>query len=245
MSFAAAQHGEPPITAHVQQARAVHLRLFDERDEEIRRVDQHRAVKARRRDPDDRERVSIQLDRAADDAAVAEEVRAPVRVREHNVRRAARSALVRSMEEAAQIRAEGRARRSSCRSPRTPRLAWDSRRLHRGVEPRLIGVKAGESVEAASAIAEIYIVRVRLARQVIAGALDREERLFVRQTERAKNEAVDGAEHDRVRAYRDSKRDDGRDGEARRFPELAYAEAEIADERLEQTRRRMHRAPLP
>jgi hypothetical protein len=42
-------------------------------------------------------------------------------------------------------------------------------------------------------------------------------------------------EHDRVRTNGDSKRDDGRDGEAGRFPELAYAEAEIAKQGLEQT----------
>ena len=104
-----------------------------------------------------------------------------------------------------------------------------------GVEPRLIGGEGRQSVEAANAIAEIDIVRVGLGGQVIAGALDREERLFVRQTERAKNEAVDGPEHDRVRANGDGKRDDGRDREARRFPQLAYAEAEIADKGVEQT----------
>jgi hypothetical protein len=69
---------------------------------------------------------------------------------------------------------------------------------------------------------------------VIAGALDRDERLFVWQIERAKNEAIDGAEHDRVGTNGDGKRHDGRDGEAGRFSELAHAEAEIASEGLEQ-----------
>jgi hypothetical protein len=61
------------------------------------------------------------------------------------------------------------------------------------IVPRLIGDEGRESVKAASAIAKIYIIRVGLAGEMIAGALDREERLLVRQTERAENEAVDGA----------------------------------------------------
>src|SRR5690348_14458321 len=52
----------------------------------------------------------------------------------------------------------------------------------------------------------------------------------MRQIHRAKHEAIDGAEHHRVRADGDGERDDRRAGEARCFTQLPNAEANVPDE---------------
>src|SRR5580658_4278635 len=61
-----------------------HLRLHHDGNENLRRDTQFHAVKTGLRDPDNGHRVTVEVDRSADDAAVAVEVAPPEAVAEYH-----------------------------------------------------------------------------------------------------------------------------------------------------------------
>src|ERR1700678_3102033 len=60
-------------------------------------------MKTARRDADHSERLLVHLHRSPDDARIVMKMAVPKTVREHNVRRAIRTAFVRSMQEAPEV----------------------------------------------------------------------------------------------------------------------------------------------
>ena len=103
--FQVSDHLEQPVRApRVQPARARDLFFVDDRHERLGTEEHHRPVEVRRCDPKNRIRMFVEPDHASHHSGIVLKVGVPVRVAEHQVRRAVRTVLVGGVKEAAQIR---------------------------------------------------------------------------------------------------------------------------------------------
>src|SRR5215469_6082320 len=93
--------------AHIQTTETcrVHLLLIDDRHKKIRRDKNQGAAECWRRYANDRKRMFVQLNGSTDHGTIVLEMTVPVRVAEHQIRRAIRPVLIGSVEETAEMRA--------------------------------------------------------------------------------------------------------------------------------------------
>src|SRR5438067_1314942 len=106
-------------------------------------------MKARRRYTNDRERMLVDLDRAPEYARVILKMDVPVGVREHDIRRAIRAALIGGVEKPAHLRLQFQYIEIISAHLLDP----NARGIVARVQPRYIDVIGGQPVECAVAIA--------------------------------------------------------------------------------------------
>ena len=179
----------------------------------------------------------VQSNDAADDRRIVLKMRMPVAVTQHDVGHAVGAMLVGGMEKPAHVRLNPQC----VEIIPGDRLGPGARRIVAGVEADLREAECGEIIEGAVAIAEVDVIGIGLRARFVGPALDLVETVGVGHIERAQDEGVQNAEHDRGRADAQGQRRCGSARESGRLAQQTHAEAQILRERVDE--RDAHRLP--
>src|SRR5438876_836975 len=171
----------------------------------------------------------VQPNNAAHDATVFLKMGLPIRVTEHDVRRAVGATLIRCVEETAKIRMNAQYVEVVPGHGIGPSAGW----IFACVQSYLIDGKACQTVEAAVAIAQIEIVQVRLPHVMFVSVLDSVKAFCLGHTQRAKYQPVQYAKHYGVRANCQGQRQNGDDCESGRLAQHSKTEARILYQNLD------------
>src|ERR1700752_2985188 len=173
----------PPARAPVQVVLALKANHWHK---EIGREQQKSSAKLRRSHADNRIRPLVHFRRAAHNASVVLKMTVPIRIAEHDVRSAAHPMLIGRVEEASEIRLKLQYVEvipAHFIKPRT-------RRILACVQPHPGHLIHGQAVEAAVAIPEIHIVRIRQRTPVPSAKLQSVEALRLRHIEWAEQKGI-------------------------------------------------------
>src|SRR5277367_2132522 len=167
----------------------------------------------------------VHLDDATQHALVIVKMSVPVSVTEHDERSAIRPAFIGTVEETAQkwMNAQGIEVVPGCL------YAPGSDGTLAAIEPHLGDAVRRKVLEATISCAQVYIVGIRRARVLVAGALNGVEALGTWGLERPQDQAIHHAEHNRVGAYRHRQCEDRCEREPGRLAQLPQCVAKILE----------------
>ncbi len=218
-------HGlEDPVDAtRIEVKLAVDLGLVDDGHVEIGIEKQKRSAKAGRGNADYGEGMLVDLDDAAQHAAIVLKMAVPIVVAEYDVRRAVEAVLVACVKGTADERLNTQGVEIIPASGGDP----GARGIATGINSGLRYVPCDEAFEAVTAITEIEIVGIRFLAHVIVGVFESVEAVGMGHVERSKDDTVqDGKDHG-VRSDRQGQREHCGDGESGGLAQNAHAEADI------------------
>src|ERR1700693_6374699 len=110
----------------------------------------------------------VQLNRTAHYAAIIVKMAVPICVTEHDIRSAVRTMIIGKLEETAQVRLNPQCVKVVAARLHAPDKGWTLPRIHR----YLSNAVSCQTVKAVVAVVQIEIVGIRLARVLVASALD-------------------------------------------------------------------------
>src|SRR5215471_20936311 len=158
----------PALVAQVQVVLALHLLLVHHRHIKIGMAKHERAVEVRRCYAEDGKRILVDVDRAAHYAWIIMKMGVPVRITQHDVRRAVGAMLIASVEEMAKMRLNLQCVEIIPADDIDPGARWTVT----GVQPYLSYVVRHQILETAVAVAQIDIVWIRLPPILVPAALN-------------------------------------------------------------------------
>jgi hypothetical protein len=220
---------EPPFARILQARRAHHLDLHRHRHADIARGAELQTLKLRRRDADDRERVIVHGQRAADDARIAAEAALPIAMTDDHDRMSARHAVVVWRQHAAEFRREAEHFEVVARYQFAADTLRDTAGRLRGFHIRCEATRGHDTVDRLE-VAQLAIERIGEARTEpprIIGAAEEHQRCRIVHRHHLHHHGVHEAENGGVGANADGDREDGGEGEGGGAAQPAEAVARI------------------
>src|SRR5271157_220839 len=212
----------PTVSARVQYIRVLVNHWYKASGMER----QESPVETGRRDPDNGERVLVQVNRSAHYARIVLKLGVPKRMSEDDVGGAVRAVLIRRVNEPAKIRPNAQGVEVVAADDIEPDAGW----IFARIEAHLIEAESCQTVKAAVTIAQVDIVGIRLRRVMIAPALEKVETLRPGHIQRTQDQRIHNAKNHGVRANGQCQCPHGHGGKARRFAHLAESEAYVLDQ---------------
>ena len=177
------RHEDPTDTAIVQFVESGYGFVIYQRHKESRRNKDNRPAKIRWRYTDYGKRMLVQLDHAAHHAAIIVKASVPKRVAENDVWSTVWPMIVGIVKKAAQIRLNTKYIKVVAARLYTPNQGG----TFACVQSNLSDAITGQTIKAVVAVAQIDIVGIRLARVLVARALNQVEALRIWNIQRPQN----------------------------------------------------------
>ena len=166
-------------------------------------------------------------------------MRVPVVIAQHNVWRAVRPMLIRSVIKMPQKWLQAQRVKVVPTGLLNPNLGWIA--LAR-IQPHFVGRKRHHAVKAAIAVAQIDVVRVRLVRRSLIGMLQLVKAVGMRYVQRPQQKRIQHAEHHRIGGDGQGQRQHRGRQKPRRLAQRPHAHAHILPQGLHEmpALRRVH-----